>query len=396
MARSRGRGPTLAKDINRRLVYQQIKQKRSTSRVEVAKLLRLNKNTVNSIVDELIAAGFVEELGQLATYTAGRKPIQITFNPGAKWAIGAQLTSTVIHWTVSDLYANPIHSFSVPLEQPAAEDAISALTAGVDRLNAEYPIEHCLGFCVGVPGLIASDTGTVVHSTHLGWSDIPILELLRSRLSIPVQVDNSIKLASLGELWHGSGQGLDHFVYCYFGNGVGCSSIVAGSILRGAGNAAGELGHIVVDPDGPLCRCGNRGCLEAIIRIPALLERVSSGIGSSQTISLDTALSELSAGNAAVVSEFEQAGRYIGQALSYVTNLFNPRLIICDGPLMDASPVLFPIMENIVRRRSVSITADQAAFIRSKLYPYASSIGAAALVIQAWESELESVEPATS
>src|SRR5690606_22992905 len=98
----RGRGPTIAKDINRKLVYQLFKQKRVTSRVEVANELSLNKNTVDSIVDEMLTHDFVREIGPQETQTAGRKPIIIHFNADKKWAIGIQITSTIIHWTVTD------------------------------------------------------------------------------------------------------------------------------------------------------------------------------------------------------------------------------------------------------------------------------------------------------
>jgi predicted NBD/HSP70 family sugar kinase len=396
MERTRGRGPTLAKDINRKLVYQQIKQKRSTSRVEIAKLLHLNKNTVNSIVDELIDASFVQELGQLTTNNAGRKPILISFNASVKWSIGVQITSTVIHWAVTDLYAKPIESFSVPLEVSTPDMVADALTSGINRLTSKYSLADCIGMCLGVPGLIASDSGKVIRSSHLGWHDVPILSLLKNRMNINTRLENSVKLASLGELWHGSGHGLENFIYCYFGNGVACSIIANGSIVRGEINAAGELGHMIIDPQGPKCGCGNIGCLEAMVSLPTLLQRVSNKVSmSKKDVTLEWVLAELASGHPAVQYEFEQIGQYIGEALSYVTNLLNPKLIICDGPLMQASSYLFPIIEEVLNRRCVSITADQVSLTRSKLYPLASCIGAAASIIQSWEEGFDSFEQVT-
>ncbi|MHA6484896.1 ROK family protein [Paenibacillus sp. strain BS8-2] len=393
MEQSRGRGPTQAKDLNRKLVYQQIKNKRSTTRVEVAKQLGLNKNTVNSIVDEFMVSGFVREYGQLDTNTAGRKPIQIAFDPTVKWAVGAQLTSTHIHWTVTNLYARPIENFSAPLDSPSPERMLDQLDEGIRRFLTAYPLERCLGMSVGVPGLIEAETGIVMHSSHLGWRNVPFLSMLKERLQVPVRVDHSIKLASLGELWHGSGQGVDHFVYCYFGQGIESGSIVNGAILRGIANAAGELGHIVVQPGGAPCGCGNQGCLEALAGVPALLERVSSRMGKSvHDVSLEWILSELLAGNTDVEMELEQAGRYIGQALSYVTNLFNPKLIICDGPLMQASSYLFPVIEGVLHQHCIPATAEPVTLIRSGLYPFASGIGAAASIIQDWENKLSSLD----
>ena len=394
MAKSRGRGPTLAKDINRKLVYQLIKQKRSTSRVEVAKLLHLNKNTVNSIVDEMLANGFAQEFGPQTTYTTGRKPIMIGFNGGNKWSVGVQLTSTVIHWAVTDLYAKPLSSFSVPLKASTPNHVVAALLKGVSRVATEYPMSDCIGLCIGIPGLIEAILGKVIRSSHLDWNDVPLLSMLKDKLKIRLQLDNSVKLASLGELWHGSGQGLANFIYCYFGNGVGCSIIANGSIVRGEMNAAGELGHIVVDPQGPLCGCGNTGCLEACVSLPSILGRIgrSSSGTAKEGLTLDWVLSQLASNNINVVREFEQAGQYIGQALSYVSNLLNPKLIICDGPLMQASAYLFPIIKEQLKQQSLSITVDQLTLVRSEIFPLASCIGAAASVIQTWEEELVTFE----
>jgi predicted NBD/HSP70 family sugar kinase len=291
------------------------------------------------------------------------------------------------------LYAGPLDSFSVPLESSTPERVVAALVLGINRLAAQYSPAHCIGMCLGIPGLMETLRGRVIKSTHLGWKDVPILSMLQNKIDINIQLDNSVKLASLGELWHGSGQGLAHFVYGYFGNGVSSSLIVHGTIVRGESNAAGELGHMVMDPHGPVCDCGNTGCLEALVSIPAILSRVELGIGDQQAaISLDWLLAELAAGNKLVTGEFEQAGRYIGQALSYVTNLLNPKLIICDGPLMQASAYLFPFIEEELRRRCILVAGEQVTLVRSKLYPLASCIGAAASVIQTWEEGLDSFQ----
>lgn len=245
--KSRGRGPTIAKDINRKLVYRLIKQKRNTSRVEVANQLHLNKNTVNSIVDEMLANDFVQEFGLQTTNTAGRKPIMIGFNANYKWSIGVQLTSTVIHWVVTDLYAKPLSTFSISIDSTSPDQIIASLLAGLNKITSEYDVSQCIGMCIGIPGLIEANLGKVIHSSHLGWNDVNLLSLLKEKVDIQLQLDNSVKLASLGELWYGSGQGLNHFIYSNFGNGVGCSLIINGSIVRGEMNTAGELGHFVVD-----------------------------------------------------------------------------------------------------------------------------------------------------
>lgn len=442
--RSRGRGPTLAKDINRKIVYRFVKKCRQTSRADAARQLGLNKNTVNTIVDELAAAGFIRDLGEQATSAVGRKPILIGFHAGNKWALGIHVASTVLHWAVTDLYAAPMESFSTALPAGDPGTVAAEIVAGWARLTAKYDVRDCIGVCLGVPGLIDPTHTAVVNSSHLAWEQVPIADMLLDGLGRRIGLDNSVKLASLGELWHGRGQGAANFVYANFGYGVGSGLIVGGSLVRGASNSAGELGHLVVDPDGPRCGCGNRGCLEAFVGLPALLRRAgagsSSGAGmepadavsgagtdtsehpgttadagtrfvgagdpatetrsvacgdSGTSLSLQELLDGLAAGNERYTRELERSGRLIGRALSYAANLLNPELVVLDGPLMLAAPWLLPAIEEEFRRHSLPVNAERAALTVSGLYPSAVCIGAAAQVIQTWEEEIDPLELVT-
>ncbi|MGG1554485.1 ROK family protein [Paenibacillus ferrarius] len=387
MGTSKGRGPTIAKDVNRQIIYRQMKQSRETTRVDLARTLNLHKNTVNAIIGEFMETGFVEELGQQAQSGAGRKATVIRFQARNKWAIGVQITSDVIHWAVTDLYAQPIASYSVPLRDAAPDNVVQSLLSEADKLLATYGADACVGMCIGIPGLMEEHRSSVIHSSHLSWQHVPLLALLKDWLSIPLKLDNSVKLASLGEQWHGSGSGSNDFAYCYFGNGVGCSLVASGSVVRGSVGAAGELGHFVLEPDGPLCGCGNRGCLEALVSLPALLRQISEadGAGSSEPLSWKTVLDRLHHKDPVVLEVLRGAGRTIGQALSYVVNLLNPKLVVCDGPLMQASSILFPHIEAELQRRCLSAVIP-VRVARSELYPYASCIGAAADAIQTWEA----------
>lgn len=395
MARSKGRGPTLAKDINRKLVYNHLKERRQTTRAEMARELQLHKNTVNAIVDELAEAGYTRDLGRQTTAGAGRRPTLVQFHAANKWAVGVQVTSTIIHWAVTDLYARPLESFSRPLESVEPRQVAAELAQGIARLYDTYPKAACIGVCLGIPGLIGMNPGHAIRSSHLGWIDVPLYEMLRADdaigADIPLHIDNSVKLATLGERWHGGGRELTDFVYCYFGNGIGCGSIVGGGIVRGDDNAAGELGHFVIEPNGPPCGCGNRGCLEALVSLPAISRKISEALSAAPgaALSTDELLSALAGKDERVAAIVEQTGMYIGRALSYVANLLNPSLIICDGPLMQIYARLLPFMLQELRQRSVPSVGARIALAQSQLYPYASCIGAAANVIGIWEQEQE-------
>ncbi|MRN54785.1 ROK family protein [Paenibacillus monticola] len=393
MAKSRGRGPTLAKDVNRMLIYRQLKQMRSTTRVELSTVLQLNKNTINSIIDELITAGYVNEKGLSTTLGLGRKPVMIAFHAANKYSVGATLSSAAIHWAVTDLYAKPMETFTTELQNCSPESIVDTLCEGVQQLLERYPATAWVGFDIGIPGQLDSERKIVLQSSHLHWNQVPLAALLGSRLTVPFRLDHSVKLAALGELWHGHGREADHFAYCSFGDGIGCGIVMGGTLIRGEGNLAGELGHIVVDPQGPVCRCGNQGCLEAIAGIPAILGRLDqTGEREQNTHNMNWLQEQLRAGNPAVEQDIRRTGMAIGRAFSHIVNLINPKLIICDGPLMLIADYLFPIIGEELAACSTPPAYRHVQLVCSTLYPYTGCIGAAASAIQDWESNVDPLE----
>lgn len=378
------KGPTIAKDINRMRVYREIKSRRRTTRAELSRLLDLNKATVNSIVDEWQQAGFIRDLGQAVSSGLGRKAVVIEFVADNRLALGFQVSRDMLHVALTNMYAEPLQQLSEPLLWSTPESIVDAIVRAVDKLDPTYDRSLIVGAGVGIPGLLNRDRSIIVHSAHLGWRAIPFGELLvkafaENSMTYPVALDNNVKLASLGELWHGEGQGFDPFVYCNFGIGIGCSMIINGSILRGETNAAGEMGHFSVEPEGSLCRCGNRGCLVTVAGMAAIEERIG-------TAALNRLLDQDEKTAEELKAELERIGTAIGVALSGLINLINPGLIVCDGPLIRLSDWLFPIMRRTMEKHAVHFSRDTARLSRSRLYPYAGSLGAAASVIEAREN----------
>ncbi len=394
MAGSRGRGPTLSKDIHRKLIYEALKRRGATTRTELAAALGLTKNTVNAIVDELSAAGYVRMTGLRESGGAGRKALGVEFVSGNRKAIGYQLLSRSLIAVVTDLCGEPIERAELPLSATTPEAVVAAVAAHAAARQAAEPDRPLVGVGLGVPALV-DPAGRVVRSTHLGWRDVPLSAMLSAALPTGrLLVDNGVKLAAQGELWFGAGRGTRHFAYCSFGAGVGCGIAIGGDIVRGESGLAGELGHTVVEPGGPRCACGNAGCLEAVAGLPALFARVAEATGEPAERIDAAALAERARqGDEAVVRELERVGRGIGVAFAALVNLFNPRYIVCDGPLMLASDTLFPIIKQEMRGRSLFPASEQAELVRSSLHPIAAALGAAAGVVRAWEQQADPFEP---
>ncbi|MBO9607156.1 MAG: ROK family transcriptional regulator [Paenibacillaceae bacterium] len=391
MAKSRGRGPTLAKDMNRLALYRQIKRQRVATRAELARRLELNKNTVGAIVDELIRAGYVRETGPQTTGGAGRNPRGIEFHAANKWAIGAQVTADALHLAAADLYGEPLATRTVPLGEHTPDAVADALALAAEALLREHGAgAACIGMGIGVPALLDEARAAVLRSSHLGWSEVPLAAMLQPRVPVPLLFDNSVKLSTLGEAERGAGAGCADFVYAHFGGGVGCGIIAGGALVRGQTNAAGELGHIALLSDGPLCSCGNRGCLETLVSVPALTSRIGARAGvPAETVTMPWIVARLASGDTEVASVMEEAGKRIGQALGALAAILNPRLIVCDGSLMEAAAYLFPIIRGEMERCGIPASARQAALVRSSLTPWAGALGAAAAVIRGWEDTID-------
>jgi predicted NBD/HSP70 family sugar kinase len=386
----------LAKDINRKLVYGTLKAERQSTRAALAARLGLNKNTVNAIVDELIGSGYVRETGLRSRAGAGRKAIGIEFVATNRKAVGIQLSATSIRGVVTDLYASPLRHFEAPLPDASPESAADAIAACVEEVVGGEGADGFIGIGVGIPAVLDAERATVIGTGHLGWLGVPFKRMLQHRLPGLIELDNHVKLASLGERWHGQGAGANHFIYCSFGIGVGCSLIIGGEIVRGEYGAAGELGHIVVQPDGPLCSCGNRGCLEAVVGWPAVRERLAQATGAPIAALNEQWLADrASRGDEAVVQELNRVGRAIGRALAAAVNLINPKIVICDGPLMRAADVLLPAVEAELARGTIAYAGERTKLVVSALYPHAAAIGAAAAVISAWERQSDPLEAMT-
>ncbi|HZG74451.1 MAG TPA: ROK family protein, partial [Paenibacillus sp.] len=350
--------------------------------------------TVNAIVDELTAAGYARMTGLQESGGAGRKALGVAFVPGNRKAIGYQLLSRSLVAVATDLCGAPLERDELPLAAMTPEAVVAAVAAHAAARQAAEPDRALVGVGLGVPALVDA-SGRVVRSTHLGWSDVPLGAMLSAALPAGrILVDNGVKLAAQGELWFGAGRGTKHFAYCSFGAGVGCGIAIGGDIVRGESGLAGELGHTVVEPDGPRCACGNSGCLEAVAGLPALFARVAEATGEGAD-ALDAASLAARArqGDEAVLRELTRAGRAIGVALAALVNLFNPRYIVCDGPLMLASDTLFPIIKQEMRGRSLFPASEQAELVRSALHPIAAAVGAAAGVVRAWEHQADPLEP---
>jgi N-acetylglucosamine repressor len=330
-------------------VLNTIKTNGPISRTEVAQITGLSAATISGITADLIASGLIFEK-EAGDSSGGRRPILLALNPRGGFVIGLKLAETNITAALTDLEATVIAKDTCPLEGHSLRDVIDCIAGIVRSLVAKSEIHQDLliGVGIGLAGIIDAESGVLRHSPIFGWHDIPLKATLEERLDVPVYVDNDVNTLTLTEQWFGAGQGVENFLTVTIGRGVGLGIVLHGKLYHGARGGAGEFGHTVVDPDGELCDCGKRGCLETVIADPWLI-RQAKEIYNQKSIPLKVSdVKDLIAlakeGEEDAVNVFTKAADALARALANLINVLSPQLIIISGEGVRAGDLLFGSM----------------------------------------------------
>ncbi|HET9012469.1 MAG TPA: ROK family protein, partial [Gemmatimonadaceae bacterium] len=279
------------RELNRERVVYALRELGVASRADVARRTGLSPATVSTIVTELRATGSVvdhagSDLSDKST-RGGRPPMLIALDRSAGLAMGIDFGKSHLAVAVSDLSHEVLAE--IRREMPADYDAVTGLDEAaelVDEVLAEAGAtrSQVIGVGVGLPGPVHTSTGTIGSSAILpGWQDLRVAHEMGRRLDMPVYVDNDANLGALAELHWGAGRGSSTLVYLKVATGIGAGLVVGGHLFHGAGGTAGEIGHTMMDEDGPICRCGSRGCLEMVASAPAIVEMLRPSLGDDLT-----------------------------------------------------------------------------------------------------------------
>jgi predicted NBD/HSP70 family sugar kinase len=269
---------------------------------------------------------------------------------------GLKLSEERVVGVLTDLETTVIASHTQALEDNLLASTIAALGQVVAILleKGAAPPQTLLGAGVGLAGIVDAQQGILRYSPAFGWRNVPISDLLQKHIKAPVYIDNDVNTLTLTETWFGKGQGLDDVLTVTIGRGVGLGIVTNGQLYRGYQGGAGEFGHIVIDPDGPTCVCGNHGCLEVYASDRALLrlaeEAVDRGVLPPSLRTLDDLLTLAQDGNTVARAIYAQAGEKLAQGVANLINVFSPQLIIISGEGVQAGELLFDPMRDSLSR----------------------------------------------
>ncbi|WP_329352499.1 ROK family protein [Streptomyces sp. NBC_01261] len=303
------------------------------TRLEVARRAGLSAAAVTKAVRPLMEAGYLAEgADQDAPPALGRPANLVRVDGGRALFIGVKVTGDEIIAVLADLCCRIRVARHVPLTDHDPKAVLSSIAdlAQELRIEADDLGIRVLGLGLAVSGDVDRAEGVVRYSPFLDWRDVRLAELASMTTGLPVTVDNDVRALTVAEQWFGAGAGLTDFAVVTVGAGIGCGLVVHGRVVAGAHGVAGEIGHVVVDPAGPLCHCGNRGCVEAIAGDAAIVARVREVTGVQVTDTAE-ALALAHRGDAGAREVYARAGEAIGRGIATVVNLFGPERVIISG-----------------------------------------------------------------
>ena len=364
------------------------------SRVELADELALTRAAVTPIVKDLMDDGIIREAERRSS-TNGRPPVILEINPDRGIVAGIDMGATHMTIIVANHAAQVLSEKEISLDISAGpkiciEQADAVLKEVLAKINANISDLDAIG--VGVPGPIVAEAGMVLAPPIMpGWDQFPIRDTLQKRWNCPISLSNDAELGALGEWAAGAGRGVLNLAYIKVGTGIGAGILINGQIYRGAGGSAGEIGHITIDENGPMCTCGNQGCLEAIASGPAIArqarEAVEAGkrtelanIQPQNNITVRNVIELARKGDLISQQILFKAGSQVGIAVAGLVNLFNPNMIVIGGGVPYIGDLFLGPVREAVQKRSTRAAAQIVEISTALLGKHSVSMGA---VIQA-------------
>lgn len=362
------------------------------SRIELSRQMNLTRAAITAIVSDLQTAGLVREIE--SHYPSGRRPIVLEINPERGYVVGIDMGATHVTILVTDFSARVVREMDESLDinqgpavcLPRVEELVHKILT-----EAGLSIKDISAVGAGVPGPVVAGIGVMGPPIMPGWDGYPIRDDLEKRFGVPVSLSNDAELGAIGEWAYGAGRGERDLAYIKVGTGIGAGLLLDGQIYRGANGSSGEIGHITIEENGPICTCGNRGCLEALAGGRAIANRAIQEVNSGRRTLL-TEISPLSqirsrdviaaARRGDLVSQqiVSEAGVHLGTALASLVNLFNPSMVVVGGGVAQIGDLLLEPIRETVHQRSL-LPASRSVRITSALLGRRSS--AMGAVVQA-------------
>ncbi|WP_010498464.1 ROK family transcriptional regulator [Paenibacillus elgii] len=336
-----GRGQTgnakLVKHINREGILHQLKENPRVSRADLAKLTELSRPCVSALVDEMIVEGLISEVG-FGESKGGRKPILLEYNFQAYGVIGAVFEGSTLQLAIANLKGELLVQRTTCLPHPMnGEMAIQSIEQGLAALLNESGFDKArlLGMGLGLPGITQRSEGTVSYAPSTGWMGLPVRKEIEAALGLPVVIENDVNLMTLGEFHKGIGVGHSNLMYMYAGTGIGAGIMIDGQLYRGAKEASGEIGYMVIGPVGNQTK-GEYGVFERNYSVRAIREKAKAVLPSldeGESI-VKQIVDQAKGGVEAAQTLLDDICRHWTYGIANLTSVMDPALLILSGEML--------------------------------------------------------------
>jgi predicted NBD/HSP70 family sugar kinase len=380
---------------NQLAILRSIREDGPISRVNIKEKTHLSWGTVTASTKELLDRGIIAATGSVTT-GVGRRPVELDLNRSDNFVLGLQLGSRLVRAVLMDVKGAVVDELEVAVDaRGTSGEILSCLRETGRRILQKHAISRTLlaGVGIAAPGAVDFSTGVCLYAPHHPHlKDVPLKRKFEQAFGVPCFVDHDFNCFVLSEQLFGFGRGVESFICVVIGNGLSAGIVFHGEVYRGADSLAGEFGHTCIDPDGPLCACGNHGCLETLASGSAIaaaaLRKLARSSGSAILTAARGDHSNITAETVAIAARqgdrlarelYARMGAILGLGISNLINTFNPRCIILGGRVSKASDLFLPSCMDTVRKRAwYASTKD----VKVSHLERGEVLGAAALVLQ--------------
>ena len=367
------------------------------SRAQICQLTDIRSSTTSLLVRELIEAGELVECGR-SDNAMGRKQILLKLNEEFRFAVGIDFDDEMVSAGIMDLHPRIHATVSEPTRlEDGREGLLRQLISCARQAIAKARLKpgSLLGIGIADPGLVDAREGVTIFSSMIEfWRDVPLRQIFEREFRVPALVETRTRAKTVAERLLGSGEMRENMIYIDYGSGIGAGILLEGKLLFGEGYAAGEFGHTHVSEDGPVCKCGSYGCLEAIAGLRALEVKIRNAIseggatralemaqGDPSRISGWTVLRAAQLGDKVSSNILAEIGGYLGLGLANLANLFNPSMIVLDRRLALAGQGLIDQVMRIVRRQALTYVSEGIEIRFGRLGDDAGLLGIGLLIL---------------
>jgi len=380
---------------NRKVILNIIRDLRSTSRLEVSTLSDLSISTTKRLIEQLLSDGLLMETENSRKNSGrGRKAKNLCLNGSYGYSIGINIEPDRIDMSTLNLAGEVLGERTNHIKNPSREELITKVIQLIrDEQQKHIADGSFLGIGVGIAGLVDARKGIVYYCPNLpGWENVEFTGKLLEYFKTEIFVDDSVRMMTLAEKRYGIAKDFSNFLYIYIGTGVGSGIILDNCFYRGRNGISGEFGHMTIRQDGPLCNCGNRGCMEALVSSRAIIQSVRTSLKNNVYSSLSAVpenkmnIEHISAASmagdklAAMISH--DAAENIGIGATDLMNVFDPGVIIFSGEVVEQLDGILDEVTRLVRLRGIAAISQRTDFYIGKSHLSAGSRGAATAMIE--------------